>query len=225
MTTGVRVYSKTPFSEWVRLYGPSSEEWGDAIDIEDVDYIVFNYLTGDLMTLEEKQQNKGVSRAQGDTHHVLSQLLSLSSGSVVDTLRGSRKITYHGHHLIQFENTGPEDGAIRLDGKHVTRDELIQFINFGKCLRRYEIEPGNMPFDGDIMPNTQTTLTEPEGTPAYPCPVCKSTDWWWRPACEQGPGDWLCGRCHPQPRATTLANQAPAAGVYSSLLPPPRQAS
>jgi len=147
MTTGVRVYSKTPFSEWVRLYGPSSEEWGDAIDIEDVDYIVFNYLTGDLMTLEEKQQNKGVSKAQGDTHHILSQLLSLSSGSVVDTLRGPRKITYHGHHLIQFENTGPEDGMVRIDGKIVTKEGLARFVNFGKPLIKHGTTLWDIPFE------------------------------------------------------------------------------
>ena len=32
------------------------------------------------------------------------------------------------------------------------------------------------------------------------CPVCGSSDWWYRPASELGgPGERLCGRCHPNP--------------------------
>lgn len=32
------------------------------------------------------------------------------------------------------------------------------------------------------------------------CPVCGSSDWWYRPASELGgPGERLCGRCHPKP--------------------------
>jgi len=35
--------------------------------------------------------------------------------------------------------------------------------------------------------------------PQHPCPICHSTDWWWRPDSQWGPGEWLCGRCHPNP--------------------------
>jgi len=31
------------------------------------------------------------------------------------------------------------------------------------------------------------------------CPVCGSTDWWYRPASDLGPGGWLCAKCHPEP--------------------------
>lgn len=147
MTKGVEVYSKTPFSEWIRIYGPDSKAETDSIDIEDVDYVVFNYLTGDLMTLEEKQKGAWVSEAQGDTHHVISQMLAIASGSVVNTLRGARKITYHGHHVIQFENTGPEDGLIKIDGKIVSKEALVRFVNFGKPLKKHQIEPWDIPFE------------------------------------------------------------------------------
>ena len=33
--------------------------------------------------------------------------------------------------------------------------------------------------------------------PTEPCHVCHSTIWWWRQA--QGPGEWVCGVCHPEP--------------------------
>lgn len=147
MTREVQVYSKTPFSEWIRIYGPDSSEDEDAIDIEDIDYVVFNYLTGDLMTLEEKQNGAGVSKAQADTHHVVSQLLAIASGDIVGTRRGPRRITYHGHHLIQFENTGPEDGLIKIDGKIVNKEELVRFVNFGKPLKKNQVEPWDIPFE------------------------------------------------------------------------------
>ena len=32
------------------------------------------------------------------------------------------------------------------------------------------------------------------------CPVCGSSDWWYRPSSELGgPGERLCSRCHPKP--------------------------
>jgi len=35
--------------------------------------------------------------------------------------------------------------------------------------------------------------------PTRPCHVCGLTDWWWRPSSQWGPGEWLCGHCHPDP--------------------------
>jgi hypothetical protein len=202
MTKPVRVYSKTPFSQWVRIYGPDSEANTDAIDIEDIDYIVFGYLTGDLMTLEEKQNGATSSDAQGDTHHVVTQMLRLASGKVVDTQRGPRAITYRGHHLIQFDKTGPEDGGIRVDGKAVTKEELARFINFGKPLTNHRTPSSRTP------PVTQPSMTSPKKVPAekeqlgptYPGPVCHSNDWWWREPSEYGCGAWICNRCHPKPK-------------------------
>lgn len=39
--------------------------------------------------------------------------------------------------------------------------------------------------------------------PMFPCHVCGANAWWWRQASLSGweqPGEWLCGRCHPDPR-------------------------
>lgn len=136
MTRPVVIYSKSAFSEWIRKYGPSSKETEDAIDIEDVDFVIFNYLTGDLRTIEAKERSGKVRMPQEDTHNVLRQLLMLSSGATVNTKRGLRAIKYHGHHLIQFQNSTPDDGWIKLDGKYVSKEELVRFLNFGRPLRR-----------------------------------------------------------------------------------------
>lgn len=130
------IYSKSAFSEWIRKYGPSSLEMEDAVDIEDVDFVIFSYLTGDLMTIEAKERSGKIRMAQEDTHNILRQLLMLSSGATVDTKRGIRPIKYHGHHLIQFENSTPDNGWTKLDGKYVTKDQLLTFLNFGRLLKR-----------------------------------------------------------------------------------------
>lgn len=39
---------------------------------------------------------------------------------------------YRGFHLLVFENTDPDDGAIFLDGYSVTQTELIEFMQFSK---------------------------------------------------------------------------------------------
>lgn len=105
-------------------------------DIEDIDFVIFNYITGDIMTLEAKERYGRVGDAQKDTHSTLYQLIMLSSNATVQTKRGVRPIKYHGHHLIQFQNTTPEDGRIKLNGKHVTKEQLRTFLNFGRPPRR-----------------------------------------------------------------------------------------
>lgn len=136
MTRGIQVYSKSAFSAWLKDYGPSSAEDKDGIDIQDIDFVIFSYLTGDLMTIEAKERGGKVRMAQGDTQNILRQLLMLSSGATVHTKRGLRAIKYHGHHLIQFQNSTPDNGWTKLDGKYVTKDQLVTFLNFGRPLRR-----------------------------------------------------------------------------------------
>lgn len=48
-----------------------------------------------------------------------------------------------------------------------------------------------------------TAVADPEEYPPKPdkpCPVCGSTDWWYRePSFLGGKGEWVCGHCHPRP--------------------------
>jgi len=130
MSKPILVYSKSAFSKW--LY---EEVWPwleGTTDIEDIDFVIFNYMTGDLMTLETKERKGVMGSAQRDTHNVLRQLLMLSSGATVHTKRGVRPIKYHGHHLLQFQNSTPDDGWVKLDGKYITKEQLITFLCFGR---------------------------------------------------------------------------------------------
>ena len=38
--------------------------------------------------------------------------------------------TYKGFHLVQFENTNPEDGKMWLDDQEVTKEQLLKFLEF-----------------------------------------------------------------------------------------------
>jgi len=41
-----------------------------------------------------------------------------------------KDVTYKGIHLLQFENTNPEDGKIFLNRKLITKKELLDFLLF-----------------------------------------------------------------------------------------------
>ena len=59
------------------------------------------------------------------------------------------------------------------------------------------------------MPLVRCKPAQPK--PTLPCPACGSTDYWWRQAILlDGPqvGQWLCSRCHPDPRKRSGDNQA-----------------
>ena len=130
MSRQTECYRKSAFSEWLSKYGPA---WFEGhTDIQDIDFIIFNYLTGDILTLEVKEFENSTQQAQNDTQNIIKQLLSLSSGKIVNTLRGKRPIIYHGHHLIQFLHTTPDDGSTMLDGQPIGKYALIKFLNFGK---------------------------------------------------------------------------------------------
>lgn len=125
----------TPFTNWIR------EQKGLESGVKvgyvgtDVDLVWYNYRIAMIMLLEEKQHMGVVSESQEATEHVLHQALSFAFNHPDFILRSLRKpvpsrITYCGYHLIQFENTGPNDGAVHIDNAQVTKDELVRFLQF-----------------------------------------------------------------------------------------------
>lgn len=96
----------TEFSDWIRDLNDANN-----YDVENLDYIRFHYREGWLITIEEKRNGRYPSPAQQDTHHIVSQMLALSSGREVETMRGKRPIEYRGHYIVSFENTNPLDST------------------------------------------------------------------------------------------------------------------
>ena len=79
--------------------------------------------------------------------------------------------------------------------KYVTQSEPKQILKMEtrpiepKNLELFEIEDTHK-----ISEGTRKVISKPD----RPCGICKSNDWWWRPA-GWGPGEWLCNFCHPNP--------------------------
>jgi len=122
----------TEFGLWIREFGPDSKR--DGLDLENLDYVLFNYYTGDLALVEEKRYGGKPTIAQWDTLGIVDQLLKYGSDlkRPVKTLRGWRSIKYHGLYLLRFENTTPDDGWVELNGERISKDDVIRFFNFGR---------------------------------------------------------------------------------------------
>jgi len=78
-----------------------------------------NYKTGEWMLIEEKRFMSDVRKWQ-----------RCMFNSIHKSCRGDGN--YKGMHLLQFENTSPEDGRIFLNRVEITKDELLRFLRFGK---------------------------------------------------------------------------------------------
>ena len=104
----------TRFSDWIRVILDDSKNY----DVENLDFIRFHYREGWLITIEEKCYGASPSMAQKDTHNIISQMLMLSSGEAVNTLRGYRPIEYKGHYIVSFEKTHPANSDwVRINGE------------------------------------------------------------------------------------------------------------
>ena len=106
----------TEFGLWLREQAElDSRQMG--FIATNLDYIWSNYRTGLWMLLEEKRYNGSITRAQRGQFKKL------------DTF--ARKDDYYrGFHLIVFELTSPDDGFIKLNGRAITKDDLIEFLKF-----------------------------------------------------------------------------------------------
>lgn len=81
-----------------------------------IDYIWSNYKTGEWMLIEEKRHMSDITYCQKN----LFKKLRLA---IQDKL-------FKGFHLVQFENTGPDDGKIYLNRKEITKESFIKFLQF-----------------------------------------------------------------------------------------------
>jgi len=112
----------TPFGEWLREQELIDSSLG--FIASNLDYIWANYETKNLMLLEEKRFSGTLTYSQKELFSRLDNCLKSMSGC------GLLDYKYWGFHFIQFENTSPEDGAIYLDGRLISKDELLKFLRF-----------------------------------------------------------------------------------------------
>jgi hypothetical protein len=115
--TGTR---ELTFSNWIRNNLPDSSS---GFLVSDLDFILYNYKSKKIMLVEVKTRNARMRTWQGILFCQLSQWIQKGI---------SEGWTYHGFHLIRFENTYFNDGLCFLDEKKITEKDLISFMSLGE---------------------------------------------------------------------------------------------
>jgi hypothetical protein len=93
----------------------------------DVDFIWTNYKTGSWMMIEEKTYLKTFKTAQYNQFRVLDAA-------------ARNDPNYRGFYKITFERASPEDGKIYLNDRLVSKERLIEFLQFQYLPKPYEFE-------------------------------------------------------------------------------------
>lgn len=122
-------------------------------DLQNLDYIWFNYRAGWVITMEEKRHNGATSPNQADTHGLVAQALTFAcaSGLRFHTLRGDRAIDYRGHYVVVFEKTTPDDSAwIRINGVVCDKAAIMRLLSSGSA--HATAAPQRVPTSAKLMP-------------------------------------------------------------------------
>ena len=115
MTQKRRDNASTEFGLWLRYQNEIDSKLGFVTS--NIDYVWRNYKTKEYMLIEEKRFGWFPRFYQIKTY-----------GLIDEPHRG--KNNYRGFHILIFEMTNPEDGRVWLDGKIISRDQLIQWLCF-----------------------------------------------------------------------------------------------
>ena len=117
MTQQRRDGNSTEFGIWLRQQ--KEIDSGIGFSTTNIDYLWFNYKNKKWMLIEEKRHGRLPSFYQVEMYMLIDQV------KLIDK-------SYKGFHVLTFENTTPDDGGIYLDGKFVTTDDLLEFLQFKK---------------------------------------------------------------------------------------------
>lgn len=115
MTQQRRDNHSTEFGIWLRNQPEIDSNKGFVAT--NIDYVWRNYKTGEWMLIEEKRYG-GLPKTYQE------QLFKLLDWCC------KHHPKYKGFKILQFENTSPDDGRIVLDGKQITKEELINILSF-----------------------------------------------------------------------------------------------
>jgi len=113
--TGIRDLT---FSGWVKKNLPDSST---GFMVSDLDFIMYNYKTKDMMLIEIKTRKAKMKTWQRKLFELIDD--ALKKGLAEDYL-------YHGFHCIRFENTGFEDGRVIFDNKLSNEQEIKDILSF-----------------------------------------------------------------------------------------------
>jgi hypothetical protein len=112
--TGIRDLT---MSQWVRENLPDSSL---GFLVTDLDFILYNFITKKAMLVEVKTRNAHLKKWQGT---IFTQLAKWIKTGI------DKEWEFLGFHLITFENTFFNDGAVYLDGTKTTEAEIRNFLS------------------------------------------------------------------------------------------------
>lgn len=104
----------TEFGLWLRDQKEIDSSLG--YTTTNIDYLWRNYNTGEWMLIEEKRYSTRPDWSQG-----------VSFETIHSAIKSEK---YKGFHLIVFEKTNPDDGVIWLDGVNISKEKLLDFLQF-----------------------------------------------------------------------------------------------
>lgn len=137
MTRPIHYEVGTDFGAWLRVQ-PELDSRQVGLSIQNLDYIVHRYKFKNcqaVMLIEEKTRGGKVSFAQRDTHGVIDQALRYANNQFIKTARGDvMRLRYCGYHVLTFENTTPDNGAMWWNNREIDRATLIRLL-------RFEVDP------------------------------------------------------------------------------------
>jgi hypothetical protein len=112
----------TEMSHWLRRQAKDlpSKDAIDCFTFHNLDYIELCWTgktAGFWMAIEEKRHMAEISYSASQTFTFIDRACHCDP-------------KFKGFHLLQFENTNPDDGKIFLDGVEISKEELIKFLRF-----------------------------------------------------------------------------------------------
>jgi len=86
--------------------------------------VVQDYKRRELMLVEEKTRGGRLHYGQQQTFKLLDNIVRWACS------HPQSKTKYRGFHVVRFAGTTPENSNwIEIDGKRVTRDQVVEFMN------------------------------------------------------------------------------------------------
>ena len=132
----------TKFSQWIRQLPFPND--GSQASAQNLDYIWFRFYDDWFITIEEKTNGKEYKSSKSDysqqqSHNLIKQMLEQSSDNLFDISFGNwkreSKVSYHGHYLIVFEKTNPDDSNwIKINGNFHSKFDLLILLQFGALI-------------------------------------------------------------------------------------------
>ena len=117
MTQKRRDKHGTEYGDWLRVQPEIDSKLGYVTS--NIDYLWRNHKNGLWLLKEEKRHGQPLKFYQ------------INIFKLLDTaIKRGKDQRYKGFHIIIFENTSPDDGRTFLDGKFISRDDLINFLIF-----------------------------------------------------------------------------------------------